>query len=127
MSDILQGLEGVVCLMDDILVYGKSQEEHDKHLTAVLHKVAAAGITLNLEKCEFSCKEIKFLGQLIDKQGIRTDPNKVKAIQQMKEPKNVTELHRFLGMINQLGKFTPNLAENTKPLCDLLSSKNQWS
>ena len=113
--------------MDDILVYGKSQEEHDKHLTAVLHKVAAAGITLNLEKCEFSCKEIKFLGQLVDKQGIRADPNKVKAIQQMKEPKNVTELHRFLGMINQLGKFTPNLAENTKPLCELLSSKNQWS
>ena len=93
-------------------------------MTAVLHKVAAAGITLNLEKCEFSCKEIKFLGQLVDKQAIRADPNKVKAIQQMKEPKNVTELHRFLGMINQLGKFTPNLAENIKPLGELLSSKN---
>ena len=101
-------------------------KEHDKHLTAVLHKVAA-GITLNLEKCEFSCKEIRFLGQLVDKQGICTDPNKVKAIQQMKEPKNVTELCRFLGMINQLGEFTPNLAKNTKPLRDLLSSKNQWS
>ena len=58
-------------------------KEHGKHLTAVLHKVAA-GITLNLEKCEFSCKEIRFLGQLVDKQGICADPNKVKAIQQIK-------------------------------------------
>ena len=77
MSDILQGLESVVCLMDDILVYGKSQEEQDKHLTAVLHKVAAARITLNLEKCEFSCKEVKILDQLIDKQDICADPNKL--------------------------------------------------
>ena len=61
-------------------------------MTAVLHKVAAAEITLNLEKYEFSCKEIKFLGQLVDKQGIHADPNKVKAIQKIKEPKNVTEL-----------------------------------
>ena len=87
MSDILQGLGGIVCLIDDILVYENSQEEHDKHLTAVSHKVAAAGITLNLEKCEISCKEIKFLGLLVDKQGICADPNKVRAIQQMKEPR----------------------------------------
>ena len=127
MSDILQGLEGVVCLIDDILVYGKTQEEHDKHLTVVLQKVAAAGITLNPAKCEFSCKEIRFLGQLVDTQGVRADPSKVKAIQQMKEPKNISELRSFLGMINQLGKFTPNLAENTKPLRDLLSTKNQWT
>ena len=46
MSDILQGLEGVVCLIDGILVYGKTQEEHDKHLTVLLRKVAVAGITL---------------------------------------------------------------------------------
>ena len=126
MSDILRGLEGVEGI-DDILVYGKTHEEHDKHLTVVLQKVAAAGITLNPAKCEFSCKEIRFLGQLVDTQGIRADPSKVKTLQQMKEPKNISELHRFLGMINQLGKFTPNLAENTKPLHDLLSTKNRWT
>jgi len=95
------------------------QEEHDEHLTIVLQKVAAAGITL---KCEFSCKEIRFLGQLVDSQGIRADPSKVKAVQQMKESKNISEFHRFLGMINQLDKFTP---KNTKPKRDL-STKNQW-
>jgi len=63
---------------------------------------------------------------LVNSQGIRADPSKVKAVQQIKEPKNISELRRFLGMINQLGKFTPNLAENTKPLRDVLSTNNQW-
>ena len=125
-SEILQSLEGVVCLIDDILIYGKTQEEHDKRLTTVLQKIAAAGITLNVEKCEIAKTQVKFLGQLIDKQGIYPDPGKVSAVKNMKAPSNITELHRFLGMINQLGKFIPQLAEATKPLRELLSAKNQW-
>jgi len=54
MSEVLQGLDGLVCLIDDILIYGKTLAEHDKRLTAVLLKIAEAGITLNEEKCEFS-------------------------------------------------------------------------
>ena len=73
----------MVCLIDDILVYGKTQEEHDRHLTAVLQKVAEAGITLNPDNCEF-CKEIRFLGQLADRASVLTLT--VKAIQQMKQP-----------------------------------------
>ena len=53
-SEILQGVDGVVCLIDDNLVHGKTQEEHDKCLTVVLQKTAAAGVTLNKDKCEFS-------------------------------------------------------------------------
>ena len=95
MSEILQGLEGVVCLIDDILVYGKTQEEHDKRLATVLHKIAAAGVTLNEDKCEIAKTQVKFLGQLIDKHGIHPDPGKVSAIKQMKAPTNITELRRF--------------------------------
>ena len=126
MSEILQGLEGAVCLIDDILVYGKTQEEHDKRLTTVLQKIAAAGVTLNEDKCKIAKTQVKFLGQLIDKHGIHPDPAKVSAIKQMKAPNNITELRRFLGMINQLGKFIPQLSEATKPLRELLSAKNQW-
>ena len=54
MSEVLQDLVGVVCLIDDILIYGKTQDEHDKHLTAALHKIEGAGITLDKEKCEIS-------------------------------------------------------------------------
>ena len=57
-----------------------------------------------------------FLGQLIDESGIRPDPGKVAAIKTMTMPSNVAELRRFLGMINHLSKFAPNLADKTKPL-----------
>ena len=126
MSEILQGIEGVVCLIDDILIYGKTQEEHDRRLNTVLHKISAAGVTLNEDKCKFGKTQVKFLGKLIDQNGIHPNLGKVSAIQQMKAPTNIIELHHFLGMINQLGKFIPQLAEATKPLRELLSTKNHW-
>ena len=123
MSQILGDLKGVICLVDDVLVTGKTQEEHDQSLTGVFTRLQKAGLTLNQDKCEINQRSVKFLGQLI----VRPDPDKVRAIQKMKPPTSVTELRRFLGMINQQSKFSPNLANETKPLRDLLSSKNQWS
>ena len=126
MYELLTGLEGFVGLLDDILVYGTTQEEHDKNLLAVLTRLSKAGLTLNKEKCQFGQTRIQFLGQLVDGSGARPDPEKIKTIQQMKPPTNISEVRRFLGMVNQLSKFCPNLAEQTKPLCDLLSTKNAW-
>ena len=113
-------------MIDDVLIHGKTPQEHDQRLVAVLTRLRKANVTLNKDKCEFSKHSIRFLGQIIDSSGIRPDPEKVKAIQAMKEPENITELRRFLGMTTQLSKFTPNLAETTKPLRDLLSTKNMW-
>ena len=62
MTEILSGIEGVVCMMDDTLVYGASQEEHDEHLQRVLHRLQEAGVTLNRQKCMFSVDEVTFLG-----------------------------------------------------------------
>ena len=126
MSALLEGLEVVVCLMDDILVYGKNQEEHDERLLKVLQRLETAGLTLNREKCKFSQTLVKFLGQMVDKSGVRPDPAKVKAIQEVPIPKNVGDVRRFLGMVNQLGKFAPNLAEKTKALRELLRKDNAW-
>lgn len=120
MSEILTGLHGVQCQMDDILVFGKDQAEHDRHLTAVLSRIKNAGVTLNPEKCEFSKKSLTFLGHVIDENGIRADPEKTQAIKRMSPPTSVSSLRKFLGMANQLGKFTPNLAEVTQPLRELL-------
>ena len=127
MNKILHGLDGVLILMDDILVFGRDQKEHDSRLKMVLQHVEAAGVTLNREKCEFSQTKLVFLGHLIDNEGIRPDPEKTTAITQMQAPTNVPELRRFLGMVNQLGKFSSNLAELTQPLRELLSKKNQWT
>jgi len=70
MSSVLQGLPGVVCMMDDVLIFGKDQGEHDTHLETVLKCLVSAGVTLNPNKCEFSKPEIKFLGHIINHNGI---------------------------------------------------------
>ena len=99
MSSILDGIEGVLCLMDDILIHGRTQEEHDVRLHQTLKKIQAAGLTLNNV---FSKISVKFLGQVIDSDGIRPDPDKIKAIHDVQEPQNVSDIRRFLGMVNQL-------------------------
>ena len=126
MLNELEGLEGVICIMDDILVHGKTQKEHDERLEAVLTRLIRARITLNPEKCEFSRKQLKFAGHSLSAQGIGPDPDKTAAIEKMERPQNVAELRRFLGMINHQQKFIENLSEKTMPLRDLLSSKNEW-
>ncbi|XP_061127410.1 uncharacterized protein K02A2.6-like [Syngnathus typhle] len=126
MSMILNGLPGVVCHMDDILIWGKDQPEHNARLHTVLNKLQAAGVTLNMDKCELSTQQEKFLGHILSAEGVRPDPDKIRAVIAMKEPSNVSEVRSFLGMVNQLGKFISGLAEKDKPLRDLLSKKNQW-
>ena len=127
MSTILDGLAGVLCLMDDILIFGKDQKEHDTRLTAALERIQAAGVTLNKDKCEFNKTSLTFLGHTIDGKGISPDPQKTAAISKMASPKSTTELRRFMGMVNQLGKFSPRIAELSKPMRELLSSKRAWN
>ena len=71
MSTILEGLEGVVCQMDDVLVFGRTTAEHDKRLMAVLKRIEEAGATLNRDKCSFGQRQIKFLGHVITQEGKR--------------------------------------------------------
>ena len=125
MNALLSNLKGVLCLMDDVLVYGKDQREHDKRLEAVLQQIEAAGMTLNHDKCEVSETQLKFLGHIIDQSGVRADPAKTEAIIQMSAPQNVAEVRRFIGMANQLSKF--NCANLLHPLTVLLSKKNVWT
>ena len=119
---ILEGLQGVVCQMDDV---GSTHAEHNIRLNAVLERIQKAGATLNAEKCEFLYKRVKFLGNVVDGNGIRADQEKT-TIQKMQSPTNISELRRFMGMINQLGKFTPNLSTLTQTLRELLSKKHTW-
>ena len=112
--------------MDDILIHGRTQEEHDVRLHQTLKKIQAAGLTLNKDKCVFSKTSVKFLGQVIDSDGIRPDPDKIKAIHDVQEPQNVSDIRRFLGMVNQLSKFSPRISDKMRPLCELLSKNNQW-
>ena len=122
-----QASQGYFVHVDDILVYGKDSTEHESRLQATLKRIQAAGITLNETKCCFYQPCVSFLGHVIDKHGISPDPKKTTAILEMKPPTSVTELRRFMGMINQMNKFSPNIAHISKPLRELLSSKTLWT
>ena len=126
MSEALSGLAGTVCMMDDVLVYGENREEHDKRLTGVLQRLSDLGLTLNADKCVFAQTSVKFLGHVVDSQGIRPDPDKIEAISEFATPTCVSDIRRFLGMVNQLSKFSPNLSDMTQPLRELLVKDKVW-
>ena len=105
MSAILDRLRGVLCHIDDMLIFGKDQKEHNERLNAALEQI---------QKCEFSKKQITFLGHVIRENGISADPQKTVAITAMTTPTNISELGRFMGMVNQLGKFSQQIAALSK-------------
>lgn len=127
MEVILKGIKNIVILLDDILVFGATSEEHDVTLRLVLDRLKQNGVTLNDQKCEFGVSAVKFLGHILDEDGIRPDPEKVEAIVNLSPPTNVTEVRRLLGMINFLGKFVPNLSEICQPLNELLKADREFT
>ena len=89
MNKILEGVPGVICNMDDILIHGTTREKHDQRDDEVMERIQRSGMTLN-NKCEFSKTSTKFLGFIIDEGGIHADPLKVAAISKFPAPQNVT-------------------------------------
>jgi hypothetical protein len=126
MGKILNGLRGVICLMDDILVFGSNAEQHWKRLRKVLERIQKSGMTLKKEKCDFGCNEIKFLGHVVSGSGIKPDLDKVKAIMEIKPPLNKTEARRFTGMVNYLSKFSSALARLCIPIYKVSGSRSEW-
>lgn len=127
MNETLQGLEGVVIYMDDVLIYAETEELHDQRLEEVLKVIEGSGLKLNKAKCNFKQRRVRFLGHVIDEEGVRLDPGKVTGIVNFPQPQNVAELKRFLGMVNYLGKYIPNLATVGQPLYELLKTQVEWA
>src|SRR5262249_43459400 len=86
----------VVVFIDDILVYSRGAEEHDKHLRIVLQTLREHQLYAKLSKCEFWLSSVSFLGHVISKEGIQVDPKKVKAVSNWPRLTNVTEIRSFL-------------------------------
>ena len=114
-----EGLPGVVAIADDIVVFGKTEAEHDKHLDNVMKRTHEVGLCLNPDKCVVKSHRIKFFGNYLSSKGLEPDPDKIAAIVDLTPPRNAQELQSFLGMINYLSRYTPDLATITAPLRDL--------
>ena len=120
MDEILEGLEGVVGIHDDVCVHGKTNEEHDRNLKALMDRAAESGLVFNSEKCDIRKPEISFFGNIYSASGIRPDPEKVKAIKNMPAPESKEDMQRFLGIMTYMANFMPNFSNRSQALRDLL-------
>lgn len=90
----------MVIYIDDILIFSKSEEEHKGHVQHVLDKLRQNQLFAKLSKCDFAKDKVEYLGHIVSAQGIHPDPKKVSVIKDWPQPKSVSELQSFLGMVN---------------------------
>ena len=126
MDMILQGIDGVICYIDDILVTGSTDEQHLERLEKVLQRLKDYGLGVKKTKCDFCQPLVEYLGHQVDADGLHTLPSKVAAIVQAPEPENEQQLRSFLGLLNYYSKFIPNLATILHPLNHLLRKEVHW-
>ena len=126
MDMILSGIPGVCCFFNDILIVGSTDAEHDARVRQVLQRLKQRGVRLKKDKCEFGQSEVTYLGHRVDHEGLKPTEDKVRAIREAPEPRNVTELKAFLGLLNYYSHFLPNLSNTLQALYELLQKGKQW-
>jgi hypothetical protein len=117
----------VVIFIDDILVYSKSEVEHEKHLKLMLQRLREHKLYTKLSNCEFWIDEVPFLGHVISKGGIAVDPGKVKDVLDWEVPHTVKEVCSFLGLAGYYRRFIENFSRIAKPLTSLLEKGVDFS
>ena len=128
-SQAYENLTGVLVIFDDILIYGKDRQEHDRNLEQCLKRTQEQGIQLNRGKCRFYADELKYIGHIISKDGVKPDPEKVQDILNMPAPQDRAAVQRLLGMVTYLAKFIPQMSQVTQPIRVLLNKDThfEWS
>jgi hypothetical protein len=110
----------VVVFIDDILVFSRSEEEHEEHWRLVLQKLREHWLYAKFSKCAFWLKEVSFLGHIITDGGIAVDPSKVRDVLNWSPPKNVPEIKSFIGLAGYYRRFIEGFSKIVKPLTTLL-------
>ena len=126
MTQAFEDLSGVKTIADDILIWGKDEDEHNFRLEQVLKRSRKVGLKLNRSKMKIMTTEVPYIGHILTANGLKPDPSKVQAVEEMPSPADKPALLRFLGMVNYMSKFIPNLAELTQPLRELLHKDVAW-
>lgn len=125
-DETYEGLTGVAAIVDDVLVFGKTRQDHDRNLRAMLQRTKERGVRLNPDKCHICVSEVSYFGHTLSHEGLKPDPQKVKAVQEMQPPRSKAELETVLGMINYLARFAPRLSEINAPLRQLLKHDSEF-
>ena len=126
---MISGLDGVAAYLDDVIVTGRTLEEHNANLEALFDRIVKYGFRIRIEKCNLLMTEITYLGNVISAAGRRPDPKKIDAIILMPPPKDVGQVRTFLGLISYYSSFVPRMRNLRAPLDALLKKDTafQWS
>lgn len=129
MNNMFKDKAYVLVYLDDIIVFSKNKEDHIKHLEEVMQTLQRHGMKAKLQKCQFNRPELKYLGHIVGKYGLKVDPEKVKIVQQWPKPQNVQKLRQFLGLANYFRRFIKSYSSVAAPLTRLTSANTpfNWS
>ena len=119
LDGIFLDVPGVTGIADNMVIYGRSDLEHDKHLINFLEVCRKNTLTLNPEKMQFRLPQVSFFGHQWSAKGLSPDPKKIAAVKSMNVPRDVDTMRRFLGLVNYLNRFSPCLAEISAPLREI--------
>lgn len=125
MHEVLRGISGCFCYIDDILLFSKCEESHKKLLHEILQRLEKYGVSINVDKCEFGKNTIDFLGYKVTAEGIRPPQERTDAISTYPKPKTIIELRRFLGMLNFYRDCLPHQADLQHELNKYLHNKRK--
>ncbi|KAJ6812125.1 uncharacterized protein M6B38_151905 [Iris pallida] len=117
----------VIVFIDDILIYSKNEEEHEKHLRIVLQTLREEQLYAKLSKCKFWLDQIPFLGHIISEEGISVDSKKVEAVKSWPTPKTVAEIRSFLGLAGYYRRFVENFSRIAEPLTRLTRKEEKFN
>ena len=122
MDSVLRGLKPTQCLvyLDDVIIFSKGIEQHAERLKRVFDKLREANLSLKFKKCHFALSEVKYLGHVITRKGIKADPDKIEAVKTFPSPNTTKELQSFLGLSNYYRRFIHQYADMARPLTKLL-------
>lgn len=109
----------VIVYLDDLIVFGRTLEEHEERLLKVIARIEEAGLKLSLDKCQFCCSQVTYVGHIVSEHGIATDPKKVEAVTRWKQPTDLSSLQSFLGFCGYYRRFIKNYSIIVRPLTEL--------
>jgi len=119
---------GLVTYIDDLLIYARTIEEHNKIVCEVLKRLQVNKLAVSPEKCEWRKEEVEFLGYLIGREGIKMSQEKVQAVLDWKSPASLVEVQQFLGFANFYRRFIENYSKVARPLTELTKkTADTWS